>query len=258
MESQTKNTKSYKKFIFRVLATLFWLFLWEVVSRGLGQEILLAAPSAVLITLGGLIGKLGFWQTILFSSLRIVAGFILALIIGIFLAVGAYNSRLVKELVAPLMKTIQSMPVASFIILALVWIKAKNLSVLASFLMVLPLIYSNVQKGLFASDEKLLQMAKVFRLGIFKKMIAIYIPSVMPYFISAISVGVGLCWKAGIAAEVIGIPAGSIGEQLYEAKLYLMTKELFAWTFVIIVISILFEKAVLLLLRLMNNDTETI
>lgn len=251
-----RSDSKVKKIIIRILAVCFWLLLWEFVSIRIGQEILLASPAAVFITLAELIKSPDFWQTILFSSGRIILGFILALAAGIVLAVGAYNSRVIKELVAPLLKTIQAMPVASFIILALVWIRAKNLSVLASFLMVMPLIYSNVLQGLITADEKLLQMAKVFRIGKIDKVIAIYIPSVMPFFISAVSVGVGLCWKAGIAAEVIGIPNGSIGERLYEAKLYLMTKELFAWTFVIILVSILFEKLVLLLVRFLQKDSK--
>ena len=53
---------------------------------------------------------------------------------------------------------------------------------------------------------------------------------------------------SGIAAEVIGIPDASIGEQLYYAKLYLDTGGLFAWTFVIIVASSLFESLFLWLL----------
>jgi NitT/TauT family transport system permease protein len=153
------------------------------------------------------------------------------------------------------MRLIKAMPVASFIILALLWINSSNLSVLISFLMVIPIIYSNVKLGLKSADEKLLQMAKVYQISRRKKIIAIYIPAVTPYFIAAVSVGLGFCWKAGIAAEVIGNPVGSIGNRLYEAKLYLMTEELFAWTTVIIIISILFENVVMSLLRRLQQET---
>lgn len=245
-----------KQYGIKAAVICFWLLLWELASRWVGHEILLASPPAVLQALFQLCRTLDFWQTILFSSFRIILGFVLALSVGTLLAVASYRYRIIKELVAPLMKIIKAMPVASFIILALVWIKAKNLSVLISFLMVVPMIYANVIQGLKAADEKLLQMARVFHIGPLKIIKAIYIPSVTPYFISAVSVGLGFCWKAGIAAEVIGIPTGSIGERLYEAKLYLMTKELFAWTIVIILISVLFEKAVMLLLKLLQNDAK--
>lgn len=115
--------------------------------------------------------------------------------------------------------------------------------------MVVPIVYTNILQGIHSTDEKLLEMAQVFGISGYKKLMAIYIPAVFPHFMSAISLGLGLCWKAGIAAEVIGKPTGSIGGKLYEAKLYLMTKELFAWTIVIIVISILFEKLVIFAIK---------
>jgi NitT/TauT family transport system permease protein len=238
-----------KQFALKLFVVCFWLLIWELVSRRVGQELFLASPVVVFRTLLVLVRTMDFWQTILFSSLRIIIGFAMALLTGTILAILAYRFQLIEELVSPIMKIIKAMPVASFIILALVWIKSKNLSVLISFMMVLPMIYSSVEQGLIAADKKLLQMAQVFRLSLWKKAIAIYIPSVKPFFRTAVVVGLGFCWKAGIAAEVIGIPGGSIGAKLYEAKLYMMTKELLAWTVVIILISVVFEKLITLLLR---------
>lgn len=233
----------------KVFVIGFWLILWELANVSIGQEILLPSPVAVIRTLFLLVQSLDFWQTILFSSLRIITGFVLALILGTLLAVLSFRFRLIEELISPIMKITKAMPVASFIILALVWIKSRNLSVLISFLMVMPMIYTNVIQGLTVADEKLLQMARVFRVGWFNRVTAIYLPSIKPFFLTAVTVGLGFCFKAGIAAEVIGIPTGSIGARLYEAKLYLMTKELFAWTIVIILISMVFEKVVIFLLH---------
>jgi NitT/TauT family transport system permease protein len=168
---------------------------------------------------------------------------------GAVLATLSYKSRVIFEVISPLMKVIKATPVASFIILALVWISPVNLSILIAFLMVLPVSFSNILHGLESTDEKLLEMAKVFRIGGWKRIKAIYIPAVMPFVLSAISIGLGFSFKSGIAAEVIGKPANSIGLYLYEAKLYFMIKELFAWTLVIILISVLFEKAMMRILR---------
>ncbi len=238
----------------KIFAVCFWLISWELLSRLLDNDIVLAPPFAVIVTLFDLVRQTEFWQTILFSSLRIILGFVLALTGGTILAIISYRIRLVEELISPIMKIIKAMPVASFIILALFWINVDDLSVLASFMMVVPMFYSNVIQGIKETDEKLLQMAEVYRLGRLKKLTAIYIPSVAPFFLTAVSVGIGFGWKSGIAAEVIGIPAGSIGRMLYEAKLYVMTKELLAWTVVIIIISVIFEKSVLVLLRLFHRE----
>ena len=76
----------------------------------------------------------------------------------------------------------------------------------------------------------------------------IWLPQIWPYLIQSCRVGLGICWKSGVAAEVIGLPNGSIGDALYRAKITLSTGELFAWTFVIILLSAGFEKLFLLLL----------
>lgn len=239
-------------YVYKILAIAFWIIIWEVASRWIDKEVLLASPWKVCLTMLQLIQSNRFWQTIAFSSLRIIIGFLLAVIAGIVCAALSYRSRLFEELVSPLMKVIKATPVASFIILALIWIHSRNLSVLITFLMVLPMIYANILQGLRATDQKLLEMAFIYRIGWWRSVKAIYIPAVLPFFLSAVSVGLGFGFKAGIAAEVIGIPTMSIGERLYEAKLYLMTKELLAWSIIIILISVIFEKAVMSLIQLIQ------
>ena len=149
----------------------------------------------------------------------------------------------------PLIMVIKATPVASFIILCLIWIPSRNLSVFISFLMVFPVVYTNILEGIRQTDKQLLEMADSFGAGVGKKLQFIYLSQVMPYAVTACKLGLGLCWKAGIAAEVIGIPAGSIGEKLYKAKVYLETPDLFAWTIVIIAVSVGFEKIFMFALR---------
>ena len=141
-----------------------------------------------------------------------------------------------------IMQTIKAIPVASFVILVLIWISSANLSIVISFLMVFPIIYTNMYEGISNMDRQLLEMADVFGMKGRERFKYIYISQVLPFFRSACSVTLGMCWKAGVAAEVIGLPDRTIGENLYEAKIFLDTASLFAWTVVIICISVLFEK----------------
>jgi NitT/TauT family transport system permease protein len=110
-------------------------------------------------------------------------------------------------------------------------------------------MYTTILKGLDSTDEKMLEMAKVFKIKGCKLIRYIYMPSIKPYLIAAASLALGLSWKAGVAAEVIGLPSGTIGESLYTAKIYLNTPELFAWTFLIVAISFIFEKLFIFLLN---------
>ncbi len=257
--SSKRKKEILQRYIYKLFAVSFWLLVWAIVSERIQNELLLASPVQVLLTIFELGKTPDFWQTIAFSSFKILLGFIYALLTGTLLAILSYRSSILRELISPLIKVIKSTPVASFIILVLFWFNSKNLSVLISFLMVLPVVFFNILQGLKATDEKLLQLAYVYRLSLWKRIEAIYVPSVQPYLIAAISVGLGFGFKSGIAAEVIGIPAKSIGRKLYEAKLYLMTKEMLAWTVVIIIISIIFEQAVLLMIKLLQHkDTENL
>ena len=232
-----------------VLAAAFWLIVWQIAAMNLNQKILLVSPLMVVQKLWELLPTGEFWSAVCFSFLRITLGFLLAALCGTVLAALAARFSVIKALAAPLIRGIKSIPVASFIILVLLWVPSRNLSVVISFLMVLPIVYSNVLTGAESMDQKLAEMAEVFRVPLPRRLRYLYLPQILPFFRSACASGLGLCWKAGIAAEVIGLPDGSIGERLYEAKIYLETPELFAWTVVIVLISLLFERLFLYLLE---------
>jgi len=215
----------------------------------INQGILLASPVDVLVRFFTLIGEEDFWATVGFSFARISLGFITALIIGMLLAILAARSEWVEILLSPLMVTIKTVPVASFIIIALIWISSGKLSLFISFLMVLPVIYNNVLRGIKSIDTKMDEMADVYHLSWGTRFKYIWVPTIYPFLISACEIALGMAWKAGVAAEVIGIPTGSIGEKMYMSKVYLDSASLFAWTVVIVVISVLFEKLVIWLIK---------
>ena len=235
------KAKKYRIF-YKIVAAAVWIMVWQLTSMYLKQEILLASPVSVIKRLTELIVMGDFWKSVAFSFVRIILGFSLALILGTVLAALSSAFFAVEMLMEPLIMVIKATPVASFIILCLIWIPSRNLSVFISFLMVFPVVYTNILEGIRQTDKQLLEMADSFGAGVGKKLQFIYLSQVMPY-------AVGLCWKAGIAAEVIGIPAGSIGEKLYKAKVYLETPDLFAWTIVIIAVSVGFEKIFMFVFR---------
>lgn len=231
----------------KLWAVLVWLLLWQGSSMLLGLEILLPSPLSALRCLLQLAATGDFWASIAWSTVRIFGGFLAACTAASVLAVPAYRFRLFRELLAPVVSAVKAVPVASFIILALVWLRGEHLSIFISFLMVFPPVYLSVLTGIGQTDRALLEMAKVFHVPFFRQVRYLYLPAIAPHFRSAVSLGLGLCWKAGIAAEVIGLPDGSMGERLYMAKVYFMTAELFAWTAAIVGVAVFFE---LLFLRL--------
>lgn len=238
-----------KKKLITALCVLFWLALWQVGAMLLRQEILLVSPIQAVCRLAELVPTADFLRSVGFSTGRIMAGFGLGLVSGTMLALLAGKVRFVKTLLSPLVSAVKAVPVASITVLALIWVSSRNLSVLVSFLISLPIVYSNMLEGIESLDPKLREMAEVFHVPALRRAAGVYLSQLLPYFRAAVRLAVGLSWKSGAAAEIIGIPSGSIGEKLYEAKIYLETADLFAWTIAVILLSWLSEKLLLLLVN---------
>ncbi len=218
-----------------------WLLIWQLCYMAVGEDLLLSSPSAVFFRILQLGRTVAFWQTIFWTLSRILFGFFLGVAFGFLTAFLAVKFSWLDAFLSLPMSLIKSTPVASFVILALVWINGRNLSIFIAFLMVLPIVWYNLRTGFRSVDPKLLEMATVFRVRRFDVFRKVTWPAALPYFTSAIKTGLGFAWKAGIAGEVIAIPAGAIGTQLYNAKIYLETTDLFAWTIVIIILSMMLE-----------------
>jgi len=249
----TSITKSkYRQSTRKLLFAALWICIWQIASMLISQEILLVSPVVVVIRIIGLSGDPSFWSSIFNSFLRIFFGFLLANVFGVILAFFSSKSAFFKDFLSPVISIMKSTPVASFIILALVWINSAYLSTFISFLMVLPVVYTNMLAGIENIDSKLINMADVFKVSAAKKIKYIYIPSLLPYYSAACSIGLGFSWKSGIAAEVIGLPQNTIGFSLYSAKIFLETPDLFAWTVVIIIISVIFEKMFFAIIKLIK------
>lgn len=233
----------------RAGAIFFALALWQIAAMSLNQNMLLVSPIQVIRRLGTIWMETGFFSTVLFSFQRIVAGFFWGFLLGVVLGILAGRLHIIEILLWPFVVTIKSVPVASFVIISLIWLSASELSIFISFLMVFPVIYSNVLTGIKSTDHKLMEMAEIYHLSFPKRLLYIHMPQLKPFLLSGCSVALGLSWKSGIAAEVIGIPNGSMGEMLYESKVYFATADLFAWTVIIVLVSIGFEKLFMFLLK---------
>ncbi len=232
---------------------LFWLLVWQAASMLIGSNLLLPSPAATLHRLFDMAGEADMWVAVGGSLLRILAGFVCGMVLGCLLGAVTAASPLLRELFRPLMTIIKSTPVASFIILALVVIPTGAVPSFTVLLMVVPVFWTNIYAGATHTDRSLLEMAQVFRLSSAEKMRSIYIPSVMPYFTGALTSGIGLAWKAGIAAEVICVTRDSIGKGLFQSKIHMETEDLFAWTAVVIVLSLILENALVSLINTLTR-----
>lgn len=251
--STTQVVNKKRERVKKLLIWLFWLGVWVLISNVVNNDILVANPSLVIKTFVRSMVLPDFWKTIFNSMIKISIGFLLAFICGIILGGLSYWKVGLRELLSPMISLMKSIPVASFVIIALIWIDSAYLSVFISFFVVFPMIYITVLEGLNNVDKQLSEMADVFRIGMVKKVRYVYVSEVLPFLIANVKVALGMCWKSGISAEIIGLPKHSIGEKLYLSKIYLDTGELFAWTIVIVLLSVAFEKLCILLLHYLER-----
>lgn len=233
----------------KTFVILFWIGIWAIAAYLINQPLLLPAPVGVAMRILELAADIQFWSITLLSLYRIMIGILAATVLGICIAVMITYNKLLRELISPILTIIKVTPVASFIILVLIWIGRNTVPAVIAAMMVLPVVCNNVSTGLRNIDQEILEMAKIYRIPPLTQFKRITIPSVMPYFLSAIQTSIGIGWKAGIAAEVLTAPTLSIGKMIFESKLYLETTDLFAWTIVVITISLMIESLIIASLK---------
>jgi len=230
------------KKIFRfAFPLLFWVGVWEIAAWKIGNVLLFPNPRIVLSTLWKLMQTREFYTITVNSLWNVLSGILLATMLGILLAVLTHRISLLRDITVPLMTVIKATPVASFIVLLLIWIGSDKAPSVITFLIVLPVVWTNLDEGLAQQDPKLSEVANIFHFSAIKRLRLLTIPSVRPYFLSACRSSLGLAWKAGVAAEIIAMPRETIGTMIGHAKLYLNTEEMFAWTLCVIVLSLLLE-----------------
>lgn len=238
-----------KKTLSRAAVILFWLIVWQLIAVRVDNHILLAGPLDVCARIGKELGQTAFYASVAGSLMRIMAGFLLGMIIGAAVGACAFFWRALERLLEPVILAMKSIPVAAFVILVLIWCGSKNLAIPISFLVVFPYFYIHMLTGLAKTDEGQLAFARVCGMRRMNRLLYVYRPALAPYLLSAARVTIGMSFKSGIAAEVIGIPAFAIGTRLYMSKVYLDTAGVFAWTVVVVLLSFLCEKIMLFLLR---------
>ena len=234
-----------KKALYSAASVIFWLLLWQCVHLAVAETILVPSPLSVFKRLFELCAESSFWLSVATSLLRVLSGLFLGTVLGIITAVLTAKSNLLRNLFTPALHVIKATPVASFIILAILWLSVENVPAFTAMLIVLPAVWANTEKGILSVDKDLLQMGKAFGLSQKETFLRITVPSIKPFFSAALNSAVGMAWKAGIAAEVICPHGKSIGSALHDSKIYFETVDTFAWTVAVIILSVALEKVLL-------------
>lgn len=227
----------------------FWLAVWVFAAALVAQPLILPGPGAVVVALLRLVCDATTWAILVGSGARILGGLALAAICGGVLAGVSVRSRTFARLVAPALSFVKATPVACVVVLLLIWLGSARVSIAAVFLMALPGVYFSLVEGLAQVDKPLEQMFRLHGVRGWRLFFAHTWREVLPFVLSCARAVIGMSWKAGVAAELIGMAAGTVGERIYQAKLLIETADLLAWTVLVVAASWACERVLVWLLR---------
>lgn len=231
----------------------FYILLWVMISKWVENPILLPSPKGVLDTLWEILLNKKTWLSIFYSLWKIALGFSLGTLVALVLQLASFRLVLAKQLINPLIKGIMTVPIASFIVLAIIWIGSKKLAILISFLVSLPIVYLALKKAFDAVPKSAVEMCNIYNISFFNRIRHLYLPQTLPTLASSTKIALGMSIKAGIAGEIIATSDFSIGGQIYFAKLAIDTASIFAWTIIILLISWLLDRLISLVFKLAHN-----
>lgn len=245
---------SKRKILQTALIALIYLAIWEAVSLLVGKELLLPSPLSTLSRLAVLLTQGETWFYAGLTLLRIMTGYAVGVLLGVLLAVLTARSAFAEALLSPLRAIVKASPVTSFILLALLWLSSDMVPLVISVLMVVPMVWTATAEAILQTDPRLVEMGRLYGLTRWQIVKKIYVPSVLPQFLAACTTSLGFAWKSGVAAEIIALPRQSIGYMLYQSKLRIETPDLFAWTLLIVALSMLLEWLLVRGMRRIRHD----
>lgn len=241
----------------KTIIIVIYIILWHLLTEIINNKILIASPYETFIAMIRIVKTDMFINILSNSIFNIIQGFLFALVFGVVMAFASLYYQFLRYFLQPLIHMFKSVPVASFVIIMLIWMGSEGIAKGISFIISLPIIYTNVLEGLKKTDRLLIEMSDVFHMKRVYKIYYIYFLGVKERIGNAACLAVGMCFKAGVAAEVIGVARNTLGEQIYLSKIYLNTDELFGWTIIIMLLAYIFESIIKLLFNY-NNIKEVL
>ncbi len=229
-ERSTRSSEAGpKRTIAGFLSALLILALWQLLASLVGKSIVFPSPADVFSVSLDLYGRPEFISAVMSTFGRVIFAFGLCVAVGSVTGFAAGVSPLFGVAISPALTLIRATPVLAIILLALLWFPAGFVPVFSAFLMAYPVMHTSVAGGVMASDPKLLEMARLFRVPGWELFIRLRFPAAAPHILSGAKNALGLCWKVVVAGEVLSQPARAIGTGMQESRVYLETSSVFAW-----------------------------
>lgn len=233
-----------KRIVLTCLSILLIPVAWQLLSWQMAQPQLIPSFPDLIRALFRLVYSPGFLVSIGTTCLRACVGLLLSLAAASITAFLLNRSEAIRFLFMPWLSLLRSVPVISFILLALIFLNPEMIPLLIAFLTMYPLLTENLLKGLMNRRDSWKMLARQFHLNAWNRLFQINYPQLKPYLFSGLASAVGFGWRAIIMGEVLSQCVDGIGKRMKEAQVFIDVPELIAWTLVAIVLSWLTDKLI--------------
>jgi len=249
------KTQSNKKYIFiwyaAGVAVLF--IVWEMTSRLFSSALIFPGPVPVIAKFFSLMQSEKFLPILGSTFIRVLSGMLISVPAGLAFGIAAGKDKRAGAFLSPLFSLISSTPVMSVILIAFLFLGAEKTPVFTAFLMVFPVMAANAAEGIRRIDPRFRELFLVYKMSAGERLRYLYIPSITPFILGGIRSSLSLCWKVIVAAEVLVQPFLAIGTGMQQARAWLETPELFAWTLVTVISAALFQGILEIILRIFER-----
>lgn len=230
----------------KLIPITIFLFLWAGISTKV-SPLVLPSPLRVLYTSLSLLQN--NYNEIFITIGRLGISLILTYLIGIILVLGIVSSKNLKIFIQPGLLFMQSTPIISWILLALIWFDNKYIPIFIICINTIPILVLNIVSGMESIDKKILEMANIYHISKKDCFFKIQLPSLIRYLLPATEIILGSSFKVIIMAEVISRVSGGIGNGLNIGWLNIETDTILGWTLIIYVLSFITSKLILTSLK---------
>ncbi|MFA7565709.1 MAG: ATP-binding cassette domain-containing protein [Alkalispirochaeta sp.] len=230
--------------MFRWAGYLLPLLLWWAGAHILGIPLILPPPGVVFRETLLVLGTPSFLRQAGFTALRALGALTVSAVCAVPLGMAAGRNGRLHLLVAPTVTIVRAVPFISVILLSVIWFSSGTVPVFVAVLMVFPLLYQGGYTGVRSVDTRLEEMTRLFQCGALRRVRHLWLPGAMPTILGSLRASGGIAWKVTVAAEVLSVPRSGIGTGMGEARLFLETELVLAWTVVLILLASVTDRVI--------------
>lgn len=229
------------------ISLLLFVIVWSSVANYIDNSIIFPGIYEVGLAIQNIVSD-GNFITILSNTLvKLISVMVFVIFASSLLAVLSFRYRIFRELITPYISIIKAIPTVVLIIIVLIWYDAKVVPIIATVVIVLPILYDNILNGIMSIDKNLIKMSTIFRVSRKRSFLKLYLPAVYYDIAGGIHSLIGLAFKVIIAGEILSQEDMSIGGEILLNKMYLEGANVFAWVIIVILLNFLIEKIVVIL-----------